>query len=81
MITITPTKQRALNLCDKLRDAGLASRRFWFTIIEHISADEPAKILEKIFFTPKDFEDRALRPAAGLRKVIFYEADAPKTLS
>jgi hypothetical protein len=50
------TKQRALNLCAKLRDAGLASARFWFTDLSAIPTDKPETILEKIFFTPKDFE-------------------------
>jgi len=59
VITVTPTKQRALNLCKKLQDAGLASARFWFTDLEPISSDEPARVLEKIFFTPKDFQDGA----------------------
>jgi hypothetical protein len=60
VITVTPTKQRALNLCKKLRNAGLGSTRFWFTDFEPISPDEPMKILEKVFFTPKDFHEGAL---------------------
>jgi hypothetical protein len=59
VITVTPTKQRALNLCEKLRNVGLASKRFWFTHIEHISPDSPPKVLEKVFLTPKDFTDGA----------------------
>jgi len=31
VVTVTPTEQRALNLCRKLRNTGLASKRFWFT--------------------------------------------------
>jgi len=54
VITVTPTKQRALNLCAKLQKAGLASKRFWFTNLAQISPSEPSRILEKIFFTPKD---------------------------
>ena len=60
VITVTPTKQRALNLCQKLQKAGLASKRFWFTDLDSVSADEPTRILEKIFFTPKDFEQGVL---------------------
>jgi hypothetical protein len=60
VITVTPTKQRALNLCEKLRDAGLGSKRFWFTDLGAISPDEPAKILDKIFLTPKDFDEEVL---------------------
>jgi len=29
VITVTPTRQRALNLCEKLRNAGFGSKRFW----------------------------------------------------
>ena len=60
VITVTPTKQRALNLCEKLQKAGFAFKRFWFTDLSPISVDEPARILEKVFFTPKDFQDGAL---------------------
>lgn len=60
VVVLTPTKQRALNLCKKLQNAGLASTRFWFTDFEPISLDEPARILEKVFLTPKDFEAGAL---------------------
>jgi hypothetical protein len=60
VITITPTQQRTLNLCRKLQGAGLGSKRFWFTSIEPVSPDEPVRILDKIFFTPKDFEEGAL---------------------
>lgn len=41
VITVTPTKQRALNLCAKLKDAGLASKRFWFTDFSQISGQRP----------------------------------------
>jgi hypothetical protein len=60
VITVTPTKQRALNLCAKLKDAGLASKRFWFTDLGAISTDKPETILDKIFVTPKDFEEGVL---------------------
>lgn len=53
VITVTPTKQRALNLCAKLKEASLASARFWFTDLA--SASE--RILDKIFFTPKDADE------------------------
>lgn len=56
VVILTPTKQRALNLCKKLQEAGLASKRFWFASIEPISPEEPTRILKKVFFTPKDFE-------------------------
>ncbi|HEV3374560.1 MAG TPA: hypothetical protein VG051_02590 [Candidatus Acidoferrum sp.] len=59
-MTVTPTKQRAMNLCGKLRKTGLASGRFWFTDLAAVSPEEPARILEKVFFTPKDFEQGAL---------------------
>src|SRR5216683_7099571 len=60
VITVTPTKQRAQNLCQKLRNAGLAFKRFWFTELDSVSADEPTGILERIFFTPKDFHEGVL---------------------
>lgn len=60
VITITPTRQRALNLCAKLRDVGLVSKRFWFTDLGPICADEPQRILEKLFLTPKDFREGVL---------------------
>lgn len=56
VITVTPTKQRALNLCRKLTEAGLASARFWFTDIGMVSSVEPAGLLGKVFVTPKDFQ-------------------------
>jgi hypothetical protein len=52
VIIVTPTKQRALNLCEKLREAGFVSKRFLFTDLEPIAPDDPARILDKIFFTP-----------------------------
>jgi hypothetical protein len=60
VITVTPTKRRALNLCRKLQNAGLASTRFWFTDLELVSHDEPLRILEPIFFSPKDFHEGVL---------------------
>jgi hypothetical protein len=54
VITMTPTRQRAINLCEKLQRAGLASKRFWFTDLAPVLPDEPVGILEKVFFTPKD---------------------------
>ena len=60
VITVTPTRQRALNLCQKLRKAGLGYNRFWFTDLDSVSLEEPASIVKKIFFTPKDFEEGAL---------------------
>ncbi len=60
VITVTPTKQRAMNLCEKLRKAGLAFKRFWFTDLGAISPEYPARILKKLFSTPKDFEEGAL---------------------
>jgi hypothetical protein len=60
VITVTPTKQRALNLCQMLQKAGLAFKRFWFTDLGSVSADEPTGILERIIFTPKDFEQGVL---------------------
>lgn len=56
VITVTPTKQRALNLCRKLAEAGLASARFWFTDFAALSNGTPGRILENIFYTPRDFE-------------------------
>jgi hypothetical protein len=55
-LTGTPTRQRAINLCEKLRDVGLGSKRFMFTDLERIDPDNPAKILEEIFVTPKDYD-------------------------
>src|SRR5258708_14285325 len=60
VITVTPTKQRAVNLCHKLRNAGLASQRFWFTDLSVISPDDPARFLERVFFTSKDFCEGAV---------------------
>jgi hypothetical protein len=60
VITVTPTKQRAMNLCEKLQKAGLASGRFWFTDLAAVSPEEPARILDKVFFTPRDYQDGVL---------------------
>jgi hypothetical protein len=48
-IIVTPTRE--------LAKAGLASARFWFTDLVAVSLVEPERILEKIFFTPKDAEE------------------------
>jgi len=55
VITVTPTRERALNLCGAMKERGLAFKRFWFTDATHVSVDRPSEILEKIFFTPKDY--------------------------
>ena len=41
VITVTPTRQRALNLCEKLQKVGLASSHFWLTDFGEISPDNP----------------------------------------
>jgi hypothetical protein len=55
VITVAPTKERAQNLCRKLKDAGLLYKRYWFAAQSDVLHDPP-KILEPIFITPKDFE-------------------------
>jgi Replication-relaxation len=60
VITVTPTKQRAMNLCEKLQKAGLAFKRFWFTDLGAVSPDDPMRIFERVFFTPGDFEQGTL---------------------
>ena len=60
VITVTPTKQRALNLCEKLRNVRLASKRFWFADLAAVCNEGRAGILEKVFFTPQDYRDGAL---------------------
>ncbi len=65
VVTLTPTKQRAVNLCHKLRKAGLAFKRFWFTDLSPVSLDEPARILDRVFFTPKDFQAGSLYSFPG----------------
>jgi hypothetical protein len=57
---VTPTRQRALNLCAKLEKGGLPFKRFWFADLSAASVGEPAKILAKASFTPKGFEEGAL---------------------
>jgi hypothetical protein len=56
VVVLTPTKQRAFNLCQKLRDAGLPLKRFWFADFDTVFPDDPMRILERVFSTPKDFE-------------------------
>jgi hypothetical protein len=34
--------------------------RVWFTDLDSVSANDPTGILDRIFFTPKDFEEGAL---------------------
>lgn len=55
VITVTPTMERSLNLCEKLREADFRTKRFWFTQRSAYSLDQPEAVLQKIFFTPKDF--------------------------
>ena len=60
VLTVTPTRERAENLCRNMVEADLAFKRFWFTDESHISLERPAEILRKIFFTPKDFSEGIL---------------------
>jgi len=60
VVTVTPTKQRAQNLCEKLREEGLGSKRFMFTDQGAIDPADSTKILGKIFLTPKDFDQGTL---------------------
>jgi len=60
VLTITPTRERALNLCQTMKECELPFKRFWFTDASHVSLEAPAQILDKIFFTPKDFEQGIL---------------------
>lgn len=55
VIIITPTLARSVNLCEKLREADFLTKRFWFTHRPAYSINQPATILDKIFYTPKDF--------------------------
>jgi hypothetical protein len=55
VVTVTPTRERALNLCQATQERELPFKRFWFTDASHVSVERPAEILEKIFFTPKDY--------------------------
>ncbi len=57
VLTVTPTPQRAFNLCEKLERNGLAFKRFWFTDLSAVDPDNPGRVLEEIFFTPKDFRE------------------------
>jgi hypothetical protein len=59
VLTVTPTRERAENLCRSVVEADLGFERFWFTE-SHISLERPAEILEKIFFTPKDVSEGIL---------------------
>jgi hypothetical protein len=60
VLTITPTRERAMNLCQAMKERELPFKRFWFTDASHVSLERPAEILEKIFFTPKDFGEGIL---------------------
>jgi len=60
VITVTPTKQRALNLCRKLQEAGIDSGRFWFTDMSHVLLERPGEIVDNIFLTPKDYAEGLL---------------------
>jgi len=50
-------KNMEMKTLRKLQEAGVASKRFWFTDLDSASPGESARILEKIFSTPKDFEE------------------------
>lgn len=58
VIVVTPTPERSLNLCQKLREADFRTKRFWFTHRPAYSLDQPETILDKIFYTPRDFATR-----------------------
>ena len=59
-VTLAPTRERAVNLCQALEERELAFKRFWFTDASHVLLKQPAQILEKIFFTPKDYTEGIL---------------------
>jgi hypothetical protein len=60
VLTVTPTRERALNFCQAMNEHELGFKRFWFTDETHVSLNRPPEILEKIFFTPKDFAEGIL---------------------
>jgi hypothetical protein len=43
-----------------MKERELPFKRFWFTDASHVSLERPAEILDKIFFTPKDFTEGIL---------------------
>jgi hypothetical protein len=55
VITVTPTKQRALNLCEKLQRTGLAFKRFWFTDLGPLCADDSPRFLRNYFLRRRIF--------------------------
>jgi len=60
LVSVVPTRERAVNLCRKVGEGGLAFKRFWFTDFSRYSLDRPAQILEKIFITPRDYRQGVL---------------------
>ena len=60
VITLTPTRERAQNLCQAMGERELGFKRFWFTDAGHVSLERPTEILENIFFTPRDLSEGIL---------------------
>lgn len=58
VLTITPTKERALNLCYAMLKHHLRFRRFWFTDASQVSLERPSNILHNVFLTPRDLSTR-----------------------
>ena len=69
----TPAKQRGLNLFQKIRNAGLAFKRFWFTGPDAVSADESTGILERISLCKISPDKRDYRKVG----IIAHQAQKP----
>lgn len=60
VIFVLPTLQRCLNFCSKVQEAHLATKAVWITASSVYSLQQPERVLEKIFVTPRDFAQQAL---------------------
>lgn len=60
VLTVTPTAQRAANLCAKLVAAELNVKRFFFTDLTCYSLETPASVLRPIWRTPSGEERHSL---------------------
>ncbi len=57
VVTVTLTRERALNLCQATADIIGPGKHYLFAPIGNVSLSQPDPIFGNIFITPKDYED------------------------
>lgn len=55
VIFVLPTMQRVMNFAQKLHDRELPFKRFWLTDSSALELNEPQRIFQPVFLTPRNF--------------------------